>query len=139
MTSFGIKNFFADLPAIQITQTIVDSGTVLVCGRLNGYNPAIWPTNQVSEMPIVIMYLSGTTLNIDTWSAYVTPGNVRINIASSTNAYTSISTVHSFRYISIPGGVAASPDRGTGMHLYTSDQLRAMPYERVARLLHIPI
>lgn len=104
-TIFGTIYFNYDMAAPKITQDILDKGTVIVYGKLNGYNPVIWPTDQVSALPIVITYMSGSTSNIDTWSANATIGNVRISLTSSTNAYGSISNAHQFRYVIIPGGV----------------------------------
>ena len=104
-TVFGTTYFSYDMAASKITQAILDKGTVIVYGKLNGYNPVIWPTNQVSALPIVITYMSGTTSNIDTWAARDTVGSIRISLTSSTNAYTSISNAHQFRYIIIPGAV----------------------------------
>ena len=104
-TVFGTINFIADIPASKITQSVLDNGAVIVYAKLNGYNPVIWPTDQVSALPVAINYMSGTTPNLDSWSALCTVGNVRIDLTSSTNAYSSISNAHQFRYILIPGGV----------------------------------
>ncbi len=104
-TVFGTFHFTADIAASKITQAVLDQGTVIVYGKLDGYNPVIWPTAQVSPLPIVISYMSGTTPNIDTWSALCTVGNVNIDLTSSINAYGSISNAHQFRYVIIPGGV----------------------------------
>src|SRR5579872_5538576 len=82
-TVFGTYHFYADIPAIKITQAVLDNGTVLVYGKLDGYVTTIWPTNQVAELPIEITYMSGATQNIDSWSALATLGNVRIDLTSS--------------------------------------------------------
>lgn len=110
-TIFGIINFNYNQSAPGITQTILNSGTVLTYGMLNGYVSSLWPTNQVGLLPITIDYTEGATTNINTWSAYATLGNLRINFVSSTNQYSSdaeIDHAHSFRYIIIPGGVAGA-------------------------------
>jgi len=104
-TVFGTIHFYADKAASGITQAILDKGTVLVYGKLNGYNPVIWPTDQVSVLPIEITYMSGTTPNTDSWSSLCTVGNVRVDLTSSLNAYGSISNAHQFRYVIIPGSV----------------------------------
>jgi hypothetical protein len=104
-TIFGSYGFNYDKADAAITQKIIDSGTVITYGKLDGYNPIIWPTAQVSALPINITYLSGSSSNIDTWSSLVTPGNLRIRLVSSLNAYGSISNAHLFRYVIIPGGV----------------------------------
>jgi hypothetical protein len=125
-TVFGTDHFDTDIAASKITQAVLDNGTVLVYGKLNGYTPVIWPTDQVSILPIEITYMSGTTQNIDSWSALCTPGNVRIDLASSSNAYGSISNAHSFRYVIIPGGV------------HTLGSINPKNYDQVKRALHLP-
>lgn len=110
-TAFGITHLDYNKPAPGITQAILDNGTVLTYGKLNGYNPSLWPTNQVGLLPITIDYQIGATTNIDTWSAFATAGNLKIDLVSSTNAYASDASInhnHSFRYIIIPGGVAGA-------------------------------
>lgn len=124
-TIFGTINFTADIAAAKITQAILDKGAVVVYGKLNGYNPVIWPTDQVSTLPIAINYMSGTTPNLDAWSALCTVGNVRISLTSSTNAYTNISNAHQFRYIIIPGGV------------HTLSAVNLKNYKEVQQALHI--
>ena len=126
-TVFGLKNFDYRKTAPGITQLVLDSGAVLTYGKLNGYNTSIWPTGEVSQMPISINYLSGSTPNTDTWSAIDSVGMLRINLTSTTNAYTNISNLHSFRYIIIPGGA----------HGGRQMDLRSMSYAQVCDYLHI--
>ncbi|MES2064064.1 MAG: hypothetical protein V4456_19225 [Bacteroidota bacterium] len=104
-TVFGTFNFTWDIAASKVTQAILDKGTILVYGKMNGYNPVIWPTDQVGVLPVVINYLSGTTPEIDTWSARNTVGKIQIVMTNNNNVYGSISNAHSFRYVIIPGGV----------------------------------
>ncbi len=106
-TVFGTINFTADIAAPKVTQAILDGGTVLVYGKLNGYNPSIWPKDQVGQLPININYTSGNTPTVESWSAVSTAGNIRITFTSSINTYQSIATTHQFRYVIIPGGVRA--------------------------------
>ena len=127
-TVFGLKNFDYRKTAPGITQVVLDSGAVLTYGKLSGYNALIWPTGSVSLMPIAINYLNGSTPNIDTWSAIDSVGMLRINLTSSTNAYSSISNAHSFRYIIIPGAV----------HGGRQIDLRSMTYGQVCEYLNIP-
>ena len=103
-TVFGTYGFSYNKPIDALTQKMIDSGTVLVFGKLAGYNPVIWPTGQVSQMPITIAYMSGSVPNIDTWSALLSTGNLKIRLTSSTNQYGSIAVSHQFRYVIIPGG-----------------------------------
>jgi len=107
-TIFGTYGFKYDKATTDITQKILDSGTVITFGKLNGYNPVIWPTDQIAQLPISLTYLSGTDANIDTWSALLSLGNLEIRLVSSLNAYGSISNAHQFRYIIIPGGTKST-------------------------------
>jgi hypothetical protein len=102
-TIFGIWGLNYNKAATSFTQQVLDSGTVLTFGRLSGYNPIIWPTGQVAQLPISLTYISGSTVT-DTWSALATVGNLRIRFVNDHNIYNSISNAHSFRYIIIPGG-----------------------------------
>jgi hypothetical protein len=70
--------------------------------------------------------MNGTTQNIDSWSSLITLGNVRIDLASSSNAYTNISNAHSFRYVIIPGGV------------HTLGSINPKNYNQVKQALHLP-
>ncbi|MDO3627812.1 collagen-like protein [Mucilaginibacter sp. BT774] len=125
-TIFGTYNFYYDITASKVTQVILDNGSVIVYGKLDGYNPIIWPTSQVSALPIEITYMNGSTQNIDSWSDYCTVGNIRINLASSSNAYGSISNLHQFRYVIIPGGV------------HTLGSVNPKNYNQVKQALHLP-
>lgn len=124
-TIFGTVYFTADIAASKVTQAILDQGTVIVYGKLNGYNPVIWPTDQVANLPISITYMSGVVSNIDVWSALNTVGSIRISLTSSTNAYGSISNAHQFRYIIIPGGV------------HTLSNVNSKNYDEVKQVLHL--
>lgn len=107
-TVFGVYGFYYNKTATAITQPILDSGVVLVYGKLDGYTTSIWPANQVGQLPIIITYIEGTTTYVDTWSALVTLGNVKIEFIDDHNLYNGISNAHQFRYIIIPGGVATT-------------------------------
>jgi hypothetical protein len=111
-------NYVKDVP--EITQAILDSGTVLVYGKLLGYNQAIWPTNQVGLLPITITYVQGGA-QMDVWSSTSYPGKLKIRFINDNNIYTSISTQHQFRYVIIPGGVSIA---GRGISLSYSDICR---------------
>lgn len=104
-TVFGSWGFYHDISIPAITQAVLDHGTVIAFAKLNGYNPSIWPTNQVGQLPVAITYIQGTA-NIDTWSSFSSLGKVRIKLVSSLNLYTSISNAHQFRFVIIPGGVS---------------------------------
>ena len=107
-TVFGTWGFYYDKATTDITEQVVDSGTVITFGKLDGYVTSVWPTDQVAMLPITITYMDGSSPNIDTWSALITPGNLRIELTSSLNAYGGISNAHKFRYVIIPGGTAST-------------------------------
>jgi hypothetical protein len=125
-TQFGTVEFTANITASKITQAILDNGTVLVYGKLNGYTTSIWPTDQVAQLPIVINYQNGSTSEIDTWSALVTLGNIQIALENNTNIYSGISNLHQFRYVIIPGGVQ------------TLGSINPKNYNEVKQALHLP-
>lgn len=125
-TIFSTYHLYADLAASKITQAILDNGTVIVFGKLNGYTTSIWPTNQVSPLPISITYQEGATVYTDTWSALASVGNIRIDFVDNNNLYNSISNAHSFRYIIIPGGV------------HTLGSINPKNYNQVKQALHLP-
>lgn len=124
-TVFSVWGFNYSKAASGITQQVLDSGTVLTFGKLLGYNPAVWPTTQVAQLPINLTYQSGSVMT-DTWSAYATVGNLRIKFVNDKNYYTTIATAHQFRYIIIPGGEP------------TTGRSRPLTYEEVCRKYHIP-
>jgi hypothetical protein len=123
-TVFGIWGFSYTKAALAITQNVLDSGTVLVFGKMSGYNSLVWPVNSVGQLPITITYNQGGVQN-DTWQFKTSPGNLNIRFQNDHNIYTSISNTHHFRYIIIPGAVPA----GRGVNL---------SYEETCRKYHIP-
>jgi len=104
-TVFSTYHFYTNIAAAKITQAILDHGTVIVYGKLDGYTSVIWPTDQVSALPIVVTYTEGTTVYTDTWSSLATLGNIKIDFVDDKNLYNGISNAHQFRYIIIPGAV----------------------------------
>ena len=133
-TKFGTINLDYTQAAPGITQDILDKGTVLVYGKLNGYATTLWATDQTAQLPIQIHYRIGTAINIDTWSALPTAGNLRINLVSSTNAYSNdqaISHNHAFRYVIIPGGVKIG--------LANRSSINTLGYAELCNTLHIPL
>jgi hypothetical protein len=103
-TVFGTWGFTFNHVDSNITRNLLETGVVLTYGKLTGYNPAIWDTNKVSLLPILIVYNPSGTVYTDTWSSILTPANIRIRFVDDKNLYNSISTTHKFRYVIIPGG-----------------------------------
>jgi hypothetical protein len=128
-TVFYVYGFNYTKATTDITQAVIDSGTVITYGKLLGYNPIIWPVNQVAQLPIVLNYkmTTGGITYTDTWSAWVTAGNLKIRMVDDQNYYGSIATSHMFRYIVIPGGAK------TAVAKY-----RQMGYSAVCSSLGIP-
>ena len=102
-TIFGIWGFNYNKTAASLTQTVLDSGAVLTFGKLEGYNPLVWPTGQVGQLPISLTYVQGSTMT-DNLSASATVGNLKIRFTNNLNFYSGISNLHKFRFIVIPGG-----------------------------------
>lgn len=123
-TVYGVWGFKYNKAAPGITQNILDSGAVLVFGKLLGYNPTVWSANQVSQLPITVTYNQGG-MQEDNWQAYASPGNLRIRFTNDHNIYTSIATQHQFRYVIVPGGMSAV-------------NLSALPYKEVAKIYNLP-
>jgi hypothetical protein len=127
-TVFDVYGFNYTKAVTELTQNILDSGTVITYGKLMGYNTLIWPTGQVSQMPIIINYKfsAGGITYTDTWSALATPGKLKIRFVDNQNYYGSIATSHQFRYIIIPGGKAAS------------GRIAQLSYHDICYIYHIP-
>lgn len=122
-TVFGIWGFSHIQSAPQITQAILDSGTILTFAKLEGYNVSIWPVGQVGQLPITVTYVSGATQN-DSWEAQARLGALRIRFENDHNYWSVIATQHQFRYIVIPSG--ANP------------RIRQMSYQEVCAMYGIP-
>lgn len=135
-TVFGIKKFTHTVEVPELTQEVLDNGVVLVYAKLLGYVSSIWPADQVGQLPITLTYVSGSTV-YDTWSAFTSVGNLKIEFANSGNIYSSINNSHQFRFIVIPGGVAASDGR-LANNDETIARLRAMTYREAMAFLGIP-
>jgi len=122
-TVFGAWGFKYNKAVPAITQKILDSGAVLTFGKLLGYNPLIWPANQVSQLPISVNYISGGRQE-DVWTATASPGNLRIRFTNNNNYWTALATEHQFRYVIIPGGMPES-------------KLLTLTYKEVSRLYNL--
>lgn len=131
--NFGTQTNYVDKAAPGVTSTMISQGVILVYARLNGYATTIWPTGNVSNMPITVMYVSGGT-QIDTWRAEYTVGNIRVNFQNSTNLYlpAGMSTGYEFRYVLIPGAVSGGRSAS-----HTKEELQSMSYNQVCQLYNI--
>lgn len=148
-TVFGIWGFNYTQAAPAITQNVLDSGTVIVYGKLLGYNPLVWPTAQIAPLPISLTYVQGSIMT-DTWSALTSPGQIKIRFINDKNYYGSIANAHQFRYVIIPGGKKITASAGRNIVTRSGKTLDAsslrdiaenythMSYEDVCDKLDIP-
>jgi hypothetical protein len=123
-TVFSVYGFNYSKAAPEITQQVLDSGTVITYAKLVGYNVLVWPATQVGQLPINLTYQQGTIMT-DTWSSFATAGSLRIRFVNDKNYYPSIAATHQFRYIIIPGGQPAG-------------RARTLTYEEVCKKYNIP-
>lgn len=133
-TIFGIKTFEHTQEVAAITQDILDTGVVLVYGKLSGYVATVWPAGQVGQLPISLTYTQSGQTQSDIWSAHTSVGNLRITFVNTVNFYNSIATQHEFRYVIIPGGVAA----GGRVAPIDVARLQSLPYSEAMAELGIP-
>lgn len=125
-TVFSVYGFKYNQAAPMISKEMLDSAAILTFAKLSGYNPLVWPTGQVGQLPINLTYQQGSIMT-DTWSAYATEGNLRIRFVNDKNYYGSISTAHQFRYIIIPGGKKVN------------GRMAQPTYEEICRQYNIPL
>lgn len=121
---YGIDYIEHDLSAPEITQGIIDSGVVLVYGKLEGYVNSVWPDGQISLMPIVINTILGDAAETDTWSALILTEIVKIRFVNSINRYSTVSKSHSFRYVVIPSPVISDGRVGSLSAKVVLEELR---------------
>lgn len=129
MTNLGTaKRAYRTAPAI--TQAVVDNGVVLSYLSLTttpGVGPYLLPfTIPASPAALIVG-------NIPTVGRMVF-----YNVFSNATTGVALNTAYSFRYVVIPGGVAGGRSATVGNTGFTADQLKAMPYEDVARIFNLP-
>lgn len=127
---FGMRNFTYEKAVPEITTTILDSGMVIVFGKLLGYVPSVWPANQVSQLPISLTYNQGG-VTTDTWSALCSPQKITIRFVNDQNIYLNIATGHLFRYLIVPGGTETSGRRSVTDYQH-------MSYRDICAMYNIP-
>lgn len=137
---FGIRNLSFDQPAPEITQAILDSGTVITYAKLLGYVPTVWSVDRVSTLPISLTYQQSGSTQTDVWSAFISPGNLRINFTNNINAYSVLATTHKFRYIIIPGGSRLGHQSDTRLMSLKKqiDNGSGVNYQEICDLFNIP-
>ncbi|SHJ95066.1 collagen-like protein [Pseudozobellia thermophila] len=108
----GIPHFNGNRAAPEITSDIVEEGTVIVYGKLNGYVESIWPTDKVAQFPITVMhYVLGDT-QIAVYKAYISEGNIQINITENNDIHDGVSPYDRFRYVVIPSSSTTGKSQG---------------------------
>jgi hypothetical protein len=100
----GLRVNYIDKPAPEITAEILENSTILLFAILNGYISSVWVQNDVSALPITLMYRQSEVLSIDTWDFRASEGNIRIAFQNSENSYqaTGMNSNHRFRYVVFP-------------------------------------
>lgn len=129
MTNLGTAKR-ANKAAPAVTQAVVDNGVVLSYMALTttpGVGPYLLPfTIPNATSPLIVGNVS-------------TVGRiVYYNVFANATTGVALNTAYSFRYVVIPGGVAGGRSATVGNSGYTAEQLKAMPYEEVARIFNIP-
>ena len=137
-TIFGVKTFTHTEAIPAITQEVLDKGVVLIYAKLLGYSATLWPVNQVGQLPITLTYSQGAQMQYDNWSANASVGNLKITFVNSVNYYNTISAQHEFRYVIIPGGVAAAGGRAASVQADYIARLQAMSYSEAMAELGVP-
>lgn len=108
----GLPHFNGTKSAPEITSEIVEKGTVIVYGKLNGYVENVWPTDKVAQFPITVMhYVLGNT-QIAIFKAYISEGNIQINITENYDIHDGVSPYNSFRYVVIPSNSDTGKSQG---------------------------
>jgi len=107
-TKLGVIYYDANISAPRITNDVLNNSVVLVYGKLDGYDPSIWPTDQVSLLPLTLFYQqnSGTGAFFqftDIWAPHITKGNIDINFTHEALTVPSGSPGFQFRYVIVPG------------------------------------
>jgi len=107
-TRVGVIYYDANISAPRITDDVLKTGVVLVYGKLDGYDPSIWPTDQVSLLPVSLFYQQIIPINhlvqfSDIWSPRITKGNIDINVTHEDYTLPSASPGFQFRYVIVPG------------------------------------
>ena len=95
------RAFVYDIAAPEVTQQVLDGGTVLVYAKLNGYTADVWALDDVGMLPVTLTY-DFYGLQIDTWSARLTPGNIELRFVNSLDIYDTVAGGHEFRYVVVP-------------------------------------
>jgi len=126
-TGAGTVNQSFTVTAPGVTTAIRDNGVVLAFATYNSLVRPL-PFNDVSTAnPIVFDFYLPATVGQILLRAYRNAGG----------AVFTLITIN-FRYVLIPGGVAGGKMMSGPASGYTVDQLKAMPYADVCRLLSIP-
>lgn len=117
--------------APSLTATILNQGVVLTYMRLSGViEPSLLP---------FVSYAGGGSSIIGTWNTtqkiFINRATIGCNLAGCAIG---MSSSLEYRYVLIPGLVGGGRTVNVNGTTYTVDQLKAMSYDRVAAIFHIP-
>jgi hypothetical protein len=125
--------FKVDRAAPAITQSIIDNGVIL------GYISA-WRVFGFPRAPETAQMPNWADFNFVDYYDYVVPsaGNISYLYKSFDPWDAANLAGTKYRYIAIPGTVAGGRNTTPTYGGFTAAELKAMPYEKVASLFHIP-
>lgn len=103
----GLAHFNSDKAVPEITAEIVEGGTVLVYGRLNGYTDRVWPRDKVAQFPITLMYNSLGNTQINIYKALISEGNIQFNITENYDIHDGQGPANRFRYVIVPSNMTS--------------------------------
>lgn len=130
ITLYGNPIRRRNITAPGITQAIIDQGVVLSYVRFVGGNtPYSLPFN---------FFFNGGQVGVAGQPALGRLIYIIYNPITGGAPNGLLSSGLDIRYVIIPGGVAGGKSTGVGGTPYTAEQLKAMPYDQVAKLFALP-
>lgn len=140
-TALGLQNRVtrANIPAPSLTQSVLNTGVLLVYG-FNSGTTATPPPNATSAVALPFQF-SGAPFGFPgtfSWGFVGAPGRLVITVADLSTGVSTLVVSGFIRYIIIPGIVSGGRFTSGPAAGYSVDQVKAMSYEQVAALFSIP-
>lgn len=118
---FGVTVFSHEVSVPELDADIIDTGVVLVYGKLEFYLESFWPSGQVGQLPIDVDYEATGIRYVDSWDYRAEVGTLTLEFSNNENLYTFLEAGNSFRYVLIPGGTQLAQEE--------LDELVDLPYD----------
>ncbi|MBL7811311.1 MAG: hypothetical protein JNL57_03725 [Bacteroidetes bacterium] len=133
---------YMEKSAPEITEDVLANSVILVYAKLGGYNPQVWPAEQVGLLHMELEYNYGSQKARDRWGSSAQAKVLRIQFSNSLDLFTAkdLSPDHIFRYVIIPRngqratGNAVEIKNGGIMAQYSESDLRTMSYSQLCKL-----